>query len=304
MNSSRLQLQSTMPSKIDIANQRNAGRLFSPDSKIWQVDREMALLLAGGRALLLQLAHPKVAAGVAHYSRFQQNPLARLQRTMSAMWSIGFDESENAYAAIERVGHIHKHVHGSVGSSEPVAAGSRYDARDPQLLMWVHATLVDSAMVAYDLFVRPLSAEEKSRYYEDSKTLANLFEIPKTVLPESLSEFSAYFDEMLSGNTLAVGPAARSLAHDIVYPRPLILRPAAPLFRVVTAGLLPERLRIAYGLKWNQRRRTVFWLFAHAVRLLLPLLPGSIRIVPNARAAEKRLLSPKQANPFSQVRQA
>jgi uncharacterized protein (DUF2236 family) len=159
-------------------------------------------------------------------------------------------------------------------------------------------------MVAYDLFVRPLSAEEKSRYYEDSKTLANLFEIPKTVLPESLSEFSAYFDEMLSGNTLAVGPAARSLAHDIVYPRPLILRPAAPLFRVVTAGLLPERLRIAYGLKWNQRRRTVFWLFAHAVRLLLPLLPGSIRIVPNARAAEKRLLSPKQANRFSQVRQA
>jgi uncharacterized protein (DUF2236 family) len=304
MNSSRLQLQSTMPSKIDIANQRNAGRLFSPDSKIWQVDREMALLLAGGRALLLQLAHPKVAAGVSQYSRFQQNPLARLQRTMSAMWSIGFDESEKAYAAIERVGHIHKQVHGSVRSSEPIAAGSRYDARDPQLLMWVHATLVDSAMVAYDLFVRPLSAEEKSRYYEDSKTLANLFEIPKTVLPESLSEFSAYFDEMLSGNTLAVGPAARSLAHDIVYPRPLILRPAAPLFRVVTAGLLPERLRRAYGLKWNSRRKQVFWLFAKLFRLLLPFVPAVIRIVPNARAAEKRLLSPKQPNRFSQERQA
>jgi uncharacterized protein (DUF2236 family) len=293
-----------MPRQADTANQKNTVQLFSPDSTIWQVDREMALLLAGGRALLLQLAHPKIAAGVAQYSRFQQNPLARLQRTMSTMWSIGFDESAKAYAAIERVGNIHKRVHGSVQLNEPVARGTRYDARDAQLLMWVHATLVDSAMVAYDLFVRPLSAEEKFRYYEDSKRLAELFDIPKAVIPESLREFSAYFDEMLSGNTLAVGPAARSLAHDIVYPRPLILRPAAPLFRVMTAGLLPERLRTAYGLKWNELRRKVFWLFAHAVRLVLPLLPGPIRIVPNARAAERRLRSPKQAVRLSPARRA
>ena len=293
-----------MPSQTDTASKHNGGQLFSPDSKLWQVDREMALLLAGGRALLLQLAHPKVAAGVAQYSRFQQNPLARLQRTMSTMWSIGFDESEKAYAAIERVGKIHKHVHGSVQSNEPIARGTRYDARDPQLLMWVHATLVDSAMVAYDLFVKPLSAEEKSRYYEDSKRMAELFDIPKAVIPESLSEFSAYFDEMITGNTLDVGPAARSLAHDIVYPRPLILRPAAPLFRVVTAGLLPERLRRAYGLKWNPRRKHVFWLFANLIRLLLPFVPAVIRIVPRARTAEKRLKLVKEANRFSPVARA
>jgi len=231
-----------MPSQTDTANRKNAGHFFSPDSKIWQVDREMALLLAGGRALLLQLAHPKVAAGVAQYSRFQQNPLARLQRTMSTMWSIGFDESAKAYAAVERVGNIHKHVHGSVQSDEALPRGTPYDARDAQLLMWVHATLVDSAMIAYDLFVKPLSLEEKARYYEDSKKLAELFDIPNDVLPQSLEEFSAYFDDMLNGNTLAVGAAARSLAHDIVYPRPWILRPAAPLFRVVTAGLLREGL--------------------------------------------------------------
>ena len=278
-----------MPSKTDTADAKNAGQLFSPHSKIWQVDREMALLLAGGRALLLQLAHPKVAAGVAQYSRFQQNPLARLQRTMSAMWSIGFDESEKAYAALARVAGVHKHVHGSVQSGEPIACGSAYDARDPQLLMWVHATLVDSAIVAYDLFVKPLSAEEKFRYYEESKRLAELFEIPQEVVPESLRDFSDYLDEMISGNTLAVGPAARSLAHDIVYPRPLILRPAAPLFRVVTAGLLPERLRTAYGLKWNPCRKQIFWLFANLFRHLLPFVPTVVRIVPEARAAERRL---------------
>jgi len=239
--------------------------------------------------LLLQLAHPKVAAGVAQYSRFQQDPLARLQRTMTAMWSIGFDESAKAYAALERVGNIHKRVHGTIEDSEAVARGTSYDARDPQLLMWVHATLVDSALIAYDLFVKPLSLQEKARYYEDSKKLAELFDIPDAILPRSLAEFNAYFDEMIKGNTIAVGPAARSLAHDIVYPRPWILRPAAPLFRLVTAGLLPQRLRGAYGLKWSRPREKVFWLFARLFRLLLPLIPGQVRIVPNARAAERRL---------------
>jgi uncharacterized protein (DUF2236 family) len=278
-----------MPSQTDAANRNHTGQLFSPYSKIWQVDREMALLLAGGRALLLQLAHPKVAAGVAQYSRFQQNPLARLQRTMTAMWSIGFDESAKAYAALERVGNIHKHVHGFVQTDEATPRGTPYDARDPQLLMWVLATLIDSAMVAYDLFVKPLSHQEKARYYEESKKLAELFDIPHEVVPRSLSEFSAYFDEMLEGNTIAVGPTARSLAHDIVYPGPWILRPAAPLFRVVTAGLLPERLRGAYSLKWNRPREKLFRLFARLFRLLLPLIPGPVRVVPNARAAEKRL---------------
>ena len=278
-----------MPSHTDAANRDHTGQLFSPHSMIWQVDREMALLLAGGRALLLQLAHPKVAAGVAQYSRFQLNPLARLQSTMSAMWSIGFDESAKAYATLERVGNIHKRVHGTVEDHEAVARGISYDARDPQLLMWVHATLIDSAMVAYDLFVKPLSLQEKARYYEESKKLAELFDIPNAIVPRSLGEFSAYFDKMIQGNTIAVGPTARSLAHDIVYPTPWILRPAAPLFRVVTAGLLPERLRSAYGLKWNGPREKVFWLFARLFRLLLPFIPGPVRIVPNARAAEKRL---------------
>ena len=293
-----------MPSQSNAANLNHTGQFFPPDSKIWQVDREMALLLAGGRALLLQLAHPKVAAGVAQYSRFQQNPLARLQRTMSTMWSIGFDESAKAYAALERVGNIHKHVRGSVQSDEALPRGTPYDARDAQLLMWVHATLVDSAMVAYDLFVKPLTAQEKACYYEDSKKLAELFEIPNAVVPRSMSEFSAYFDDMLNGNTLAVGPAARSLAHDIIYPRPWILRPAAPLFRVVTAGLLPERLRIAYGLKWNRPREKIFWVFAGLFRLLLPFVPNPVRVVPNARAAEKRLGLSKQVSRFSPARRA
>lgn len=265
--------------------------MFAPGSMIWQIDREMALLLAGGRALLLQLAHPKIAAGVAAHSRFQENPLARLQRTMNAMWSIVFDDCQQARATLLRVKDTHQQVRGAVGAGEAMPAGTRYDARDVHLLLWVHATLIDSALLAYNLFVKRLSADEKFRYYGDAKKLGGLFDIPEAAMPATLAEFNAYFDGMLGGNTLSVGPSARSLAQDILYPQPAILRPAGPLFRVVTAALLPERLRQAYDLKWNRRRATVFSLFATIVRYSLPLAPRFLRVVPNARAAEKRLSS-------------
>lgn len=256
---------------------------------IWQIDREMALLLAGGRALLLQLAHPKIAAGVAAHSRFQENPLARLQRTMSAMWSVVFDPLPQARAALLRVKRVHQQVQGFLGAGESMPAGTPYDARDKDLLLWVHATLVDSALLAYDFFVRRLMNDERARYYEDAKKLGRLFDVPDAVQPPGETEFRAYFDAMLAGRTLSVGSAARSLAREILYPRPWILRPAAPLFRVVTAGLLPQRLRQAYDLDWSRGRAMVFNLFGAAVRHSLPLLPRLLRVVPNARVAERCL---------------
>ena len=126
------------------------GRFFSPDAMIWQVDREMVLLLAGGRALLMQLAHPKVAAGVAEHSHFKADPLGRLYRTMSAMWSIVFDETSAARASLEQVKSVHRRIHGMVSPAESLPFGTHYDALDIELLLWVHATLIDSAMVAYD----------------------------------------------------------------------------------------------------------------------------------------------------------
>jgi uncharacterized protein (DUF2236 family) len=263
-------------------------RFFSPDMMIWRVDREMALLLAGGRALLMQLAHPKVAAGVAQHSRFKEDPLGRLHRTMTTMWSIVFDETALARAALERVQNVHRKVQGTIAAAEPLPAGTPYDALDIDLLLWVHATLVDSALAAYDLFVKPLAADEKSRYYDDSKKLARLFEIPATFVPGSLVEFDRYLDRMLGGDEIVVGPTARALADEILYPRPWILRPAGPLFRLITAGLLPEKLQRGYELGWNERREKIFRLVAKTLRSLLPLVPGSLRIVANARAAEKR----------------
>jgi uncharacterized protein (DUF2236 family) len=262
-------------------------RFFSPDTMIWQVDREMVLLAAGGRALLMQLAHPKVAAGVADHSHFKNDPLGRLRRTMSAMWSIVFDESSEARASLEQVKSVHRRIHGIISPPESLPFGTQYDALDVELLLWVHATLIDSAMVAYEFFVRPFEPDEKSRYYDDSKKLAYLFEIPEMLVPSSLTDFNNYMERILAGDEIAVGTIAHSLAEEILYPSPWVLKPGAPLFRLITGGLLPERLRKAYGLDWNERRERKFWLIAKWIRRLLPLVPSPLRIVPSARHAEK-----------------
>ncbi len=264
-------------------------RFFFPQSTIWQVDRELALLLGGGRALLMQLAHPKVAAGVSQHSNFRDDPLGRLYRTMSAMWSIVFDQVAQARTALERVSNVHERVHGTVPPGEPSHGGMAYDAFEQDLLLWVHATLIDSAMSAYELLVKPLPAKERSRYYEDSKKLAQLFEIDDAHVPPSLPEFNAYMKTMLAGPAIAVGPTAKALARDILYPRPWFLRPGGPLFRLITAGLLPQRLRQDYEIRWDNRREKHFRFAAASVRHLLPLVPPSLRIVPNARRAERQL---------------
>jgi uncharacterized protein (DUF2236 family) len=207
---------------------------------------------------------------------------------MDAMWSIVFDEPEAARASLDRIAGVHKKVRGVVGQNEASFAGASYDAFDPELLLWVHATLIDSGMVAHDNFVAPLSTVEGAQYYQESKVLARLFEIPEGIVPDSLADFQSYMKAMLAGNQIVVGPAARSLAQDILYPPTWLLKPAGPLSRLITAGLLPAELREAYGMKWSERRMRKFNLAARTIRTLLPLVPRPLRIVPHARAAERR----------------
>ena len=265
-------------------------RFFSPEMTIWRIDREMALLLGGGRALLMQLAHPKVAAGVADYSHFREDPLARLYRTMNTMWSIVFDQESEARASLGRVTDIHRRVQGLIQAGEPLPPGTPYDALDPALLLWVHATLVDSALLTYDLFVEPLSSEEKVQYYDETKKLAYLFGLPKATVPASLDAFNTYMQHMLTGRTICVGATARSLAQEILHPRPWLLKIGGPLFSLITVGLLPAPLREGYSLRWGDRKERLFRIVAKSIRRFLPLVPRALRIVPHARAAEKRLI--------------
>ena len=266
-------------------------RFFSPESMLWRVDREMALLLGGGRALLMQLAHPKVAAGVADHSHFAEDPLGRLHRTMNTMWSIVFDKKTLAQASLDRVSDAHRRVQGTIKSGEPLVEGTSYDAFDPGLLFWVHATLVDSAIRSYDLFVRPLSLEEKKHYYEDSKLLARLFEIPDGKIPESLDAFNDYMQSMIRSGTLSVGPVAQRLAREVIYPRrPFIFRLGSPLNAFITAGLLPAELREGFGYRWDEKKQRRLEFLARLVRSLVPLTPSRIRLVSLAHRAQKEIV--------------
>ncbi len=252
--------------------------LFSRDSVTWRINQEPALLLGGGRALLMQLAHPGVAAGVADHSDFRKRPLDRLLRTLELTIALTFGTREEALAAARQINSVHQRVR-----------GAGYSATDPRLLLWVHATLIDSALVTYAAFVGSLPAGDRETYYQEAKLTGGLLGLANSRYPASLGEFDAYVERMLRGAELVVDARARELAGAVL--RPSLRRVPPPAFRpleTITAGLLPARLRLDYGLPWGVAERLGF----AAVRAGLPtatrLLPRRFRQVTPARRARSR----------------
>jgi len=209
-------------------------------------------------------------------------------RTMETMWSIVFDDRPRAQASLDRLAGVHRHVKGSVRQPDVLPPGTRYRASDPDLLLWVHAILVDSALVTYRRFVKALPGDVERRYYEETKKLGILLGLPETKLPVTLAEFGAYMDAMIASEEIVVGATARALGEAVLHPRLWLLKPLAPLFVLVTAGLLPPKLRREYGLAWNGRREKALRIVAPSTRAALPWVPAILRVVPHARAAEAR----------------
>ncbi len=264
--------------------------LYGPETVTWRVNRETTLLLGGGRALLLQVAHPLVAAGVARYSDFRSRPLHRLWRTLDLMLTIVFADATSALRAVREIERVHARVHGVLDADVgPFPRGTAWDANDPALLFWVWATLVDTALLVYERFVGALSDMERVTYYEESKIGARLLGMPDSVIPPTIGAFGEYVAGMLAGETLAVGPAGRDIAGSILDPPlPIGLRQLAGTTALVTVGLLPASLRARYGLAWDRTRETALRAVSTATRASLPLLPGLLRFMPHARRAARR----------------
>jgi uncharacterized protein (DUF2236 family) len=259
---------------------------FTPDDAIWRVGRELALMLGGGRALLLQVAHPLVAAGVANHSGYRQDPWKRLEGTMNAVWTVVFGTREEADRAAARVRAMHSQVAGRTAVAMGCyPAGTPYSALDPELLLWVHATLVDSALLVHSKWVRPLSESEQVAYYEDMKTCARLFGTPAEVIPRTLEDFRSYMNERLEGEEITVTETAREIARTVLHPPlPLALRPAVQAVNLVTASLLPPRLRREYGITWDPARAALVAASREWVRrVAMPLIPGRLRTVSRGR---------------------
>ena len=235
--------------------------LFRPSSVFRRVNREMACALAGPRAVLMQIAHPLVAAGVAEHSRYRTARFGRLYRTAVAAAAITFCSEDLATRAIHSIDRKHLKVHGVLRKPAGVfPAGTHYNANDPELKFWVLATITDSTLLAYELFVRPLSMTEREEFYQDSLLLAKLFAVPERFLPPTYGDFQTYMKNMLSGNVIQVSDAARDISNALF--APTIAGNALYAGSIVGIGLLPDRLRKEFALPWSLRRER--WLMSGA----------------------------------------
>jgi uncharacterized protein (DUF2236 family) len=285
--------------------------LYGPASEAWRLNREAFLLLgAGPRALLMQIAHPLIAEGVDQHSDFRRDPWARLRATLRSYLTIVYGTAVGARGEIGRLNALHRSISGPThdpGARERL--GGHYSARDPELSLWVHATLVDSTIAVYDAWMEPLPRDRRARFFAETRPTGRAFGIPDDLMPDDLDAFEDYLARMLAPD----GPVhptatARELAGHILRPTlaPLaehLPEPVAGLARPALAavpkathawtlwpsiGLLPERLREDYQLRWGVRERIVSaWLVA-VWRRWVPLLPPEFRSMPLALEAARR----------------
>jgi uncharacterized protein (DUF2236 family) len=257
---------------------------------VWKIGGERVLLVGGQAALLLQLAHPLIAEAVSAHSGFRDDPLQRLRQTLDATLLISFGDKSQSEGAADRVRRTHRRVRGDLAHAcGPFPAGTPFSASEPELAMWVHATLVWSALEVFDRFVAPLGGVERDRYYQESKRFAQLFGATPEVMPGSLGDFQAYFNGMITGPTLTVCEPARTLASEILRPPIRRLGWALSVARTLTTGLLPDRLRRDFGLAWGGRERSMFAFMRVSTRLFLRGLPGKIRYWPHYLSARERV---------------
>lgn len=279
----------------------NAQGLYGPGSQAWRLNREATLLLgAGPRALLMQIAHPLVAQGVAEHSNFRADPWRRLRATLRSYLTIVYGTSNEAHAEIRRLNQFHRGISGQVRGPDAGSFGETYTARDPELSLWVHATLIDATLVLNERWIGPLSHGERAAFYDETRPIARAFGIPDPLVPADIDAFDAYVVEMIGpAGPVQVGPVARELAVTILRPP---LAPLHPRLAGIPASLyawtmwpaidlLPGPIRAGYGLPWGLRQRAASAWLQRGYRAWRPLLPVGFRTIPWAIAADARLAS-------------
>jgi uncharacterized protein (DUF2236 family) len=260
---------------------------FDDHSMLRRVHRERVIGLAGPRALLMQAAHPLAVAGLLAHSSALDEPYDRLARTAQVMHAIGFGTREEANEAARRVRAMHRRVRGRLHRSVGrFPAGTEYRADDPELLLWVLFTLVDSGLVVYRTYVGDLSRSDEAAYWNDYRTVGRLFGLRADEMPRTLADLDDYRRSMLEGDTLAVTDWARERARAIVLepPVPLAARPLLETANFVTIALLPDRIREEYGFSPVPpafvRKALVRAGGEYVKRAVLPLLPARVRLAP------------------------
>jgi len=265
---------------------------FTDDSMLRRVHRERAIALSGPRALLMQAAHPLAVTGLLAHSSAMDEPYDRLARTAEVMSTIGFGTREDADRVTARVRAMHRRVRGRIKESVGrFPAGTPYRADQPDLLLWVLFTLVDSGVVVYRKYVGALSRAQEEAYWEDYKVVGELFGLKRDDMPDTVGDLDDYRREMLEGDTLLVTDWARQRAREIVLepPVPWMAQPLLQTANFITIALLPDRIRREYGFAplppAPVRKALVAGGAEYVKRAVIPFVPERLRYVPAARAA-------------------
>jgi uncharacterized protein (DUF2236 family) len=252
------------------------------------VNAERMVLLGWSRAILLQLAHPLVAAGVADHSSFRDGGLAsarRLHLTVRAMLALTFGDERGRREALDGILAIHRRVNGRlrVGAGR-FPAGTPYSAEDPDLVLWVHATLLESIPMIYTLVVRTLSEAERDDYCAEAASVAVDLGARPADVPRDWRSLRTYMDQMYASGSIAVGPQASELAAAVLAPpfAPLVA-PLAWVNRLITIGLLPDPVRRGYGFTWSAARDRSLARTVPVLRAARWALPDALALWPEAK---------------------
>src|SRR6266852_7695205 len=269
----------------DIKTQMQDHAYYGPESVTWKIGREAAILLGGARAVLMQLAHPLVAMGVSEHSDYMSDPYGRSWNTFLLGQMLTFGSSATALRAARTINRLHKHVHGTLpAQAGAYSGGTPYDARDPELLLWVHATLRDTILLMSPHFVGPLSTSEQEQYYQESKAMGRLLGLSSVQMPRTVRDLQQYVNDMIHSDRLAATPQARRLAQQVLFPpAPRTIRPLLHLNLQLTCALLPQPIRALYGLEWGNWRQRAFDVSTWSIRTVMPHLPAHLRELPITR---------------------
>lgn len=249
--------------------------VFGPASLTWKINREAGLFLGAGRAALLQLAHPWVTASLVDHSQVLANPIRRFHNTFRIVFTMIFGSLDQALSAARHLHGLHARIRGEM--PEAVATfrrGSRYEANDIAALRWVYATLIDTAVLAYECVRPPLTDRELDAYYIETKTLAALFGIPPSALPDDWQAFLSYVGEMCVSDDLGINETARQLGQNVLAGAGSWVHPPH-WYRGLTALWIPARFRKGFGLSFGTADR-------QAAERAMRWLPRAYRVLPTA----------------------
>ncbi|MCD4849434.1 DUF2236 domain-containing protein [Arthrobacter sp. AK01] len=236
------------------------------------IGAEGVLLAGAGRAILLQIADPKVGHGVAEHSNFAERPMDRLRATMTYVYAVVYGSEEQLKAVRRAVNRAHAPVR-----REPDGDSKGYSAFDAESQLWVVATLYDTAVTVYEQVHGTLDGETAERIYREYARIGTALQLPAGMWPADRDAFAAYWDAHVQG--LQPDEKALGVARDLLHPAggPRLLRLAMPLARFLTAGLLPDHLREGFGFEWGPGHARRFERTMRLMGRVYPRLPQRIR---------------------------